>query len=150
MRSMSEALQHSSERVHLGVHWDGLACPCFEPTARLPWSEWPGSFRPPLGAPWSGICHADPAQPYRPAGQLLVAGCNMGYARDRCDRVPADAPDAVRLVYAGPDVVKWVLESDHRPAAHGVSENGLSAGRGRVLDSQLSAYRSAIAQSTRP
>ncbi len=127
-----------------GVHWDGLACPCFEPTARLPWSAWPGKFRPPLGAPREGICRADATRPYRPAGQLLVAGCNMGYARDRCERVPADAPDAARFVYAGPGIVRWVLEADHRPVAHGVSEQGSSAGRGTVLDSQLNAYRSAI------
>lgn len=149
MRSMSEAFQHSNERGPLGVHWDGLACPCFEPTVRLPWSEWPGKFRPPLGAPFEGICHADRAELYRPAGQLLLTGCNMGYARDQCDRVPADAPDAVRFVYARADTVRWVLETNHRPGAQGVSENGLSAGQGTVMDSQLSAYRSAIVQSRR-
>ena len=133
-----------------GVHWDGLACPCFEPTARLPWSDWPGKFRPPLGAPCEGICRADAAQPYRPGGQLLLTGCNLGYARDRCDRVPTESPDAVRFVYAGPDMVRWVLETDHRPVAHGVSENGASAGRGRVLDRQLKAYRSAVSKSNHP
>lgn len=133
-----------------GVHWDGLACPCFEPTARLPWSVWPGKFRPPLGAPCEGICRADSAQPYRPAGQLLLTGCNLGYARDSCDRVPAQSPDAVRFVYAGPGMVRWVLETDHRPVAHGVSEDGASAGRGRVLDRQLNAYRSAVGTSNRP
>lgn len=68
----------------------------------------------------------------------------MGYARDRCERVPADVPDAARFVYAGPGLVRWVLETDHRPVAHGVSEHGSSAGQGTVLDSQVSAYRSAI------
>ena len=126
-----------------------LACPCFEPTARLPWSDWPGKFRPPLGAPCEGICRADATQPFRPAGQLLLVGCNMGYARDRCDRVPAESPDAVRFVHAGPDTVRWVLEADHRPVAHGVSENGASAGRGKVLDRQLDAYRSAVGKSIR-
>ena len=130
--------------VSADVHWDGLACPCFEPTARLPWSVWPGKFRPPLGAPHEGICRADAALPYRPAGQLLVTGCNMGYARDRCERVPADSPDAARFVYAGRGTIRWVLEADHRPVARGVSEQGSSAGRGAVLDSQLTAYRSAI------
>lgn len=150
MRSMSEAFQHSNDGVSPDVHWDGLACPCFEPTARLPWSEWPGKFRPPLGAPYEGICHANGTELCRPVGQLLLTGCNMGYARGRCDRVPADAPDAARFVYAGANVVRWVLETDHRPVAHGVSENGLSTGQGRVLDSQVSAYRSAIAEAIRP
>ena len=68
----------------------------------------------------------------------------MGYARDWCERVPADAPDAARFVYAGPGIVRWVLERDHRPVACGVSEEGSSAGQGTVLDSQVNAYRSAI------
>lgn len=68
----------------------------------------------------------------------------MGYARDRCERVPADAPDAARFVYAGPGTVRWVLETDHRPVACGISEQGSSAGQGTVLDSQMTAYRSAI------
>jgi len=97
-----------------------------------------------LGAPREGICHADAARPYRPAGQLLVTGCNMGYARDRCERVPADAPDAARFAYAGPGIVRWVLETDHRPVACGVSEQGSPAGQGPVFDSQVNAYRSAI------
>ena len=83
-------------------------------------------------------------QSYRPAGQLLVTCCNMGYARGECDRVPADAQDAVRFAYAERGVGPWVLEAVHRPVAHGVSEPGSLAEQGTVLGSQVNAYRRAI------
>ncbi|MDE0109412.1 MAG: hypothetical protein OXJ37_19225 [Bryobacterales bacterium] len=64
--------------------------------------------------------------------------------------MPADAPDAARFAYAGPGIVRWVLETDHRPVAHGVSEPGSSAGQGTVLDSQVNAYRRAIEERGSP
>ena len=144
---MDEDIQHSNDSQR---NWqstlDCLACPCFEPTARLPWSVWPGKFRPPLGAPWEGICRADSNEPYRPAGQLLLNGCNLGYARDSCHRVPAGAPDAVRFAYAGQGIVRWALEADHRPVAHGASAESVSAGQGSVLDCQLNAYRASVVE----
>ena len=117
-----------------------MACPCFEPQSLLPWGQWPGKYRPPLGRPHAGICRAAPHEPYDPKGELLILGCNLGYARARCDRVPKDGPEAVRFALAPSGHVRWVWERDHLPVDHGTVRRGDLSGRGRVLDRQLEAF----------
>ena len=77
----------------------------------------------PLGDAWSGICRAAPHGEWLPDPNTLQQFCNFGYARARCARVPADAPDAVRFSIShdrdGIVRVYWVMEKDHLPFAHG-------------------------------
>jgi hypothetical protein len=78
----------------------------------------------PLGATWTGICRAIPEHPIQPDGSVLHTLCNLGYARDRCQRFPAGAtPDAVRFTIArheGDSIfLYYVVERDHHPFSHG-------------------------------
>ena len=116
-----------------------MACACFEPKKPLPWSAWPGKYRPPLGRPYRGICRAVPAEDYEPDGDLLVTGCNLGYARGQCTRLPDDAPDAVRFSLESSHSMRWSLERRHFPEAHGTVARGTPTGRGTVLDVQVEA-----------
>src|ERR1035438_1653010 len=68
----------------------------------------------PLGDAWSGVCRAAPDREWLPDANTLQQLCNFGYAREKCARVPADTPDAVRIY--------WVMEKDHLPFAHGPLE----------------------------
>ena len=117
-----------------------MACPCFEPGEQLPWSVWPGKYRPPLGIPHAGICRADPDEAFKPTGELLVLGCNLGYARTRCSRVPDRAPDASRFALSPSGRVRWVLERDHLPVDSGSAGRRMSTGKGSTLDRQVEAY----------
>jgi hypothetical protein len=81
----------------------------------------------PLGDAWMGICHAVPDQLFQPDDSLLDPFCNLGYARGRCPRFPADdGPDAVRFTIISDDGAAlrlyYVLERDHHPFAHGALE----------------------------
>ncbi len=81
----------------------------------------------PLGDAWMGICRAVPDRPFHPDDSLLDPFCNLGYARGRCARFPADhGPDAVRFTIVSDDGAAlrlyYVLERDHRPFAHGPLE----------------------------
>ena len=77
----------------------------------------------PLGDSWSGVCRAAPAGEWRPDPHTLQQLCNFGYAREKCWRVPADGPDAVRFGIShdreGLVGIYWVMEKDHLPFAHG-------------------------------
>ena len=99
-----------------------MACPLFEPTERISWRAWQGRFRPPLGAPHRGLCHAGAAAEPAPE-PLLLDGCNMGYARGCCARLPASAADGIRLEVARLDAeaveILWLLEKDCLPLEHG-------------------------------
>ena len=117
-----------------------MACPCFEPRRPLEWRAWPGRYRPPLGRPYGGVCRADPAEACPPDHGTLVLGCNLGYARDRCSRVPLNTPDAVRFAVGSGGAVLWALEKTHAPVDHGSATRGGSTGRGRLLDAQVEAY----------
>lgn len=117
-----------------------MACPCFEPRRPLAWHVWPGRYRPPLGRPYGGVCRADPSEARAPDHGTLVLGCNLGYARDRCSRVPLSAPDAVRFALGSEGAVLWVLEENHAPVDHGSATRGRPTGRGRLLDAQVEAY----------
>lgn len=122
------------------IDWGLVACACFHPTVPLPWKAWPGKFRPPLGRPYDGTCHSDSGRPYVPNRDVLLAGCNLGYARGICTRVPDDSPDAVRFSLKGADSIRWVAEREHRPVDHGTVQFGASAGRGPLLDRQVAAF----------
>lgn len=80
----------------------------------------------PLGDPWSGVCRATPGGEWLPDPHTLQQLCNFGYARNKCTRVPADAPDAVRFTISndrdGIVLIYWVTEKDHLPFAHGPLE----------------------------
>lgn len=117
-----------------------MACVCFQPQDPLEWSAWPGAYRPPLGRPYRGVCRADPSERYQPSAELLVSGCNIGYARRQCDRVPSGAPDAVRFSLADTGRVLWVIEQSHAPVASGIVTRGSKTGQGSLLDSQVEAY----------
>lgn len=118
-----------------------VPCPCFYPQQTLPWIAWPGRFPiPPLGRPCAGVCKADPQRDYEPTGELLMLGCNMGYARRRCKRVPKSAPDAARFSLNSAGQVRWSLERDHRPVSQGVVEPGRKTGAGEIVDAQAEVY----------
>ena len=80
----------------------------------------------PLGDAWSGICRAAPAADWQPDPGTMQQYCNFGYAREKCARVPREAPDAVRFAIShdrdGLIGLYWVMEKDHLPLAHGPLE----------------------------
>lgn len=83
-----------------------------------------GRVRPPLGVLYRGVCRADSDQATAPRRDLLEHGCNFGYARALCDRLPQDAgPDAVRFSITSDDgrcVRVWfTIEKGHLPDSHG-------------------------------
>ncbi len=109
-----------------------MACPLFEPTEKLPWTRWEGRYRPPLGAPHRGLCHADDA-PAAPPEAELIDCCNMGYARGRCPRFAATVADAARFeiseLSADSVTVRWLAERDCLPVDAGVATLERGAGK---------------------
>jgi len=102
-----------------------MACPYFFPVEAR--AESGQNAMLPLGDSWTGICRADPRQPWRPDGAVLRPLCNLGYARGACPHFPsADGPDAVRFAVSGDDGaslrIYLVVERDHQPFAHGPLE----------------------------
>jgi len=88
----------------------------------------------PLGESWTGVCRANPDRPERPDDAALKQCCNLGYARRSCPRFPpGDGPDAVRFTVSSHEGdtlhIYYVVERDHRPAAHGPLECSVSTGR---------------------
>jgi len=78
----------------------------------------------PLGDAWTGMCRAGAPDAAPPGEGDPHPSCNLGYARGRCARFPAgEGPDAVRFAVAGDDRgfirLRYVLERDHHPFAHG-------------------------------
>ena len=112
----------------------------------MDWPAWRGRFRPPLGRPHSGTCRAEPPNPILPDAELLMDCCNVGYARGRCERVPAAADDAVRFSHGPSGEVRWSFERNHLPAHYGTTVPGEESGQGSVLDSQIAAFAAAIAR----
>lgn len=80
----------------------------------------------PLGDAWSGCCLAVPEAEWMPDANTTRQLCNFGYAREKCPRVPRDAPDAVRFSISndqdGLIRIYWVVEKNHLPFAHGPLE----------------------------
>lgn len=115
-------------------------------------------MRPPLGALYSGLCHAA-GEPAPAPPELLTDCCNMGYARGRCPRLEASAAaavgaaDAMRYQIArwdgGSIEVSWLQERGCLPVAHGsatfdrASRKWSGEGsRPTLLRIQLDAFRS--------
>ena len=100
-----------------------MACPFFFPVRRLDPGLWAHLPRLPLGDPYAGQCHADPAAPFEPSEQHQRALCNCGYARSECSHFPGgDAADAVRFSMiddAGERLqLVFILEREHVPLEH--------------------------------
>ena len=82
----------------------------------------------PLRNFWSGMCHADAAQPFEQSDELVLGECcNMGYARQKCSKFPeAPGPDAVRFAVVRDAermiLVSFAVEKNHLPYAQGVLE----------------------------
>ncbi|MGI9104024.1 MAG: hypothetical protein ACR2IF_16405 [Terriglobales bacterium] len=109
-----------------------MACPYFMPGKRLEEPLWPHPQRLPLGGGYSGCCTAPGHEGAEPAEDELKEGCNLGYARG-CPRLPEEREhDAVRFALArdreGKLNVKFVCESGHAPAQHGMLEFDRAAG----------------------
>jgi hypothetical protein len=128
-----------------------MACPYFCPTRRLEGPAWRSKVRPPLGDAYEGECHARPEQIHQPTREVLVEGCNLGYAAQHCKRFPAgEGPEAVRFCVradSGAAVsLDYVLERAHLPYEHGhlvydrgrKSWSGLPAGS--LLERQAQTY----------
>jgi len=111
-----------------------VACPFFVPSRRLDIAGWVRPPRFPLGDPFAGACHAQPAEVIEPPETRQRELCNCGYARGRCDRFPGDsAADAVRFSVtddtAARLVLVYVVEKDHAPAEHGTLEYAIDDAR---------------------
>ncbi len=124
-----------------------MACPFFVPAEPLGGGRWLRAPRFPLGEAYRGVCQAR-AEPFTPPESWLEEICNCGYARRRCGRFPAGAPDAVRFSLLGEDhqsiQIVYIVERDHAPQSHGTLQYckataGLSPAAGR-LEAQARAF----------
>jgi len=89
-----------------------MPCPFFYPIERFDAGI---TVRFPLIDPYRGECHSS-AESQTPDDATLLACCNMGYARGRCDRFHScDGPDAVRFAIGPGDVIRYAREQDHFP-----------------------------------
>jgi hypothetical protein len=80
----------------------------------------------PLGDFWRGVCRAG-AEPWRPGEASVERLCNLGYARGKCSRFPAEVEsDAVRFGVSQDDGLRirlcFVVERDHQPFSIGALE----------------------------
>ena len=131
-----------------------MACPFFVPSRRLEIAGWVRPPRFPLGDPFSGACHARPAEIVEPTEARQRELCNCGYARTRCDRFPGDgAADAVRFSVTedAPErvLVVYIVEKDHAPAEHGTLEYSVDDARldGPVISDVLAQQARAFLES---
>lgn len=96
------------------------------PVERLETTDWIHAPRLPLGDAYRGVCHSQPQDPFEPVESDQRDLCNCGYARDRCSRLPPEAPDAVRFSVIGDTGgrvrIVWVIEKDHSPVEFGALE----------------------------
>jgi hypothetical protein len=125
-----------------------VACPYFEPTKLSVDAK---TLRP-LRNFWSGMCHAEPAEPFEQSDELVLSECcNMGYARNKCSRFPeAPGPDAVRFTVVRDAermvLVSFAVEKNHLPYAQGLleysrSEQSFLVGHpNRLIEQQARAY----------
>ena len=112
-----------------------MACPFFFPTERIS-IGWPFPARLPLGAGFSGTCHAG-IDEVTPSEVELRDFCNMGYA-DGCPRLPADrCADNVRFAVARDEesriVLHYVSERFHQPVEYGRLEYDCGIGDAGLL-----------------
>lgn len=106
----------------------------------------------PLRNFWSGMCHAEPAQPFEQFDERVLSECcNMGYARGKCARFSETCgPDAVRFTVVRDAermiLVSFAVEKNHLPYAQGVlqySRGGQSFvvnHPNRLIEQQARAY----------
>jgi hypothetical protein len=105
-----------------------MACPFFDPLEPRGRASDPRFAMLPLGDSWAGQCLANPLSVVTPDDWSAHHLCNLGYARAACPRFLAgdDLPDAVRFALASdepPEIrLRWAIERDHRPFAHGTLE----------------------------
>jgi len=109
-----------------------VACPYFYPVERFDDQTWAKPPRLPLGDPCRGTCRARAEESAVPDDATLRDFCNLGYARDRCSRFPADGEaDAIRFSVSGETngVVSliYIFEKQWSPAKHGSLEYPLEA-----------------------
>lgn len=103
-----------------------MACPFFLPTSKLDDGGWLHPSRLPLGAGWLGQCCAPGHEGCEPTTEEAREFCNLGYAA-HCTRLPKDRnADAVRFSIERDGgtqlILRFVCESNHRPAGHGTLE----------------------------
>lgn len=126
-----------------------MACVFFLPVAPLDRGDWIHAPRLPLGEPYRGVCHVTPGEPFEPSESDQRTLCNCGYARGPCNRIPADAPDAVRFSVVddscGRIQITWVIEKDHWPVEFGTV--GYEAGKLWLENSTLAAQAMAFIRS---
>jgi hypothetical protein len=111
-----------------------VACPFFVPSRRLEIAGWVRPPRFPLGDPFGGACHAQPAEIVEPPEARQRELCNCGYARGRCDRFPGgSAADAVRFSVTDDSpsrlLLVYVVEKDHAPAEFGTLQYAIDDAR---------------------
>ena len=129
-----------------------MACPYFYPVERAPLAQGKQTALMPLGDVWSGICRARPDAEWTPDPHTIHQLCNFGYAREKCGRVPAAGPDAMRFSIAGDrdDLIRiyWVMEKAHMPFAHGALEYSRAEAAFRTAHPEACAARQAEAYMT--
>ena len=117
-----------------------MSCPYFDPVQRRTSASERAAMLP-LGDSWSGVCRAAGAA-MEPDEVTLNQYCSLGYARGCCGHFPeGDGPDAVRFHIASDDGelrIRYVVERNHHPYAHGIIAAGASTAA--VLDRQANAY----------
>jgi hypothetical protein len=111
-----------------------MSCPYFRPVERRAGNWGPRETMMPLGGVWTGSCSARPGESWTPDEIRLRRLCNLGYARNGCDRFPQESgADAVRFTILGDDAITlrvyYVVERDHHPAAHGPLDYRMAEGR---------------------
>jgi hypothetical protein len=110
-----------------------MACPYFEPVAKLEDGAWSVPPRLPLGGSYSGVCHAPCPETRNSDAEISRELCNTGYARGRCRCFPFDAPaDAIRFSVLGEAdgvlSVQYILEKEYFPLEYGVLEYAAASG----------------------
>jgi len=95
----------------------------------MDWSVWTARLRPPLGAPYDGVCRAG-AEPSHPSGQTLKDCCNMGYAAGRW-LAPVYPGDTLRSIS---DVIGVKQNSNGKSGVVYVRTRGLNQRDETVLD----------------
>jgi len=119
-------------------------------------TEWDPAPRLPLGDAYRGVCQAQPKEPFTPAESDQRDLCNCGYARERCGRLPLNAPDAVRFSVIGDaggrTRIVWVIETDHSPVEFGTLDyaDGSISATTPLLAAQATAFvRGYLARATK-
>lgn len=119
-----------------------MACPFFEPVARMDPGEWIHAPRLPLIDLFRGLCRA--SEPFEPEPPVQRDLCNWGCAGSKCERFSGDGPDAVRFSMVDGRIV-YVFEKQCAPVSHGIAD-GTESG---ILAAQIRAFEQSYLQSSR-